>query len=111
MKRLLVGTLAAVLCAAGAAAVRADEPTFPLTIKNHQFEPTELEVPANTKVRLVVKNADPTPEEFESTELKREKVIQGGREATIIIGPLKPGRYEFFGEYNPKTARGFVVVK
>jgi plastocyanin len=111
MKRLVVGMLAAALCAAGAAAARADDPTFSLTIKNHQFEPTELEVPADTKVKLVVKNADTTPEEFESHELKREKVIQGGRETSIYIGPLKPGRYEFFGDYNPKTARGFIVVK
>jgi uncharacterized protein (DUF58 family) len=103
--------LAAALCAAGAAAARADEPSFSLTIKNHQFEPTELEVPANTKVKLVVKNADPTPEEFESHDLKREKVIQGGKETSLYVGPLRPGRYEFFGDYNPKTARGFIVVK
>lgn len=89
----------------------ADDPSFNITIKDHKFEPTELAVPANKKVALVVKNLDPTPEEFESKELRREKVIPGGQEAKIYVGPLKPGRYEFFGEYNPKTARGWLVVK
>ena len=89
----------------------AEEKTFTLSIKDHRFSPTELEIPANRKVALVVKNLDPTPEEFESIELRREKVVGGGQEITLFIGPLKPGRYEFFGDFNPKTARGFLVVK
>ena len=104
---------AAALALLGAAThpARADEPTVSLSIKDHRFEPSEVQVPANTKVKLIVKNLDATPEEFESNELRREKVIQGGQQATIYVGPLQPGRYEFFGEFNPKTARGFVVVK
>jgi hypothetical protein len=94
-----------------AAPAFADDPSFNITIKDHKFEPAELAVPANKKVALVVKNLDSTPEEFESKELRREKVIPGGQEATIYVGPLKPGRYEFFGEFNPKTARGHLVVK
>ena len=109
-----VGRLIAVTGVAGllaGAPVRAQESTYTLTIKNHQFEPTQLEIPANTKVQLVVKNSDPTPEEFESTELRREKVIPGGQEETIYIGPLAPGTYEFFGDFNPQTARGHLIVK
>jgi heme/copper-type cytochrome/quinol oxidase subunit 2 len=102
--------LAAVLLLLAAPAF-ADDPSFNITIKDHKFEPTELAVPANKKVELIVKNADATPEEFESKELRREKVIPGGQEAKIYVGPLKPGRYEFFGEYNPKTARGWLVAK
>jgi hypothetical protein len=94
-----------------AAPALADESSFNVTIKDHKFEPAELAVPANKKITLVVKNLDPTPEEFESKELRREKVIPGGQEATINVGPLKPGRYEFFGEYNAKTARGWLVAK
>jgi hypothetical protein len=90
---------------------QAQESTYTLTIENHRFEPTQLEIPANTKVQLVVKNADPTPEEFESTELRREKVIPGGQEGTIYVGPLAPGTYEFFGDFNPQTARGHLIVK
>ena len=94
-----------------ASPARADDPAFVLTIKNHKFEPSEIEVPANTKVKLQVKNTDATPEEFDSPQLHREKVIPGGQEGSVFIGPLKPGRYEFIGEFNSKTARGAVVVK
>jgi hypothetical protein len=101
----------AVLLAASGVPVQAQEQSFPLTIKNHQFEPAEFEVPANTKVKLVIKNEDPTPEEFDSSQLHREKVIPAGKEVSVVVGPLKPGRYEFAGEYNQKTARGAIIVK
>lgn len=82
-----------------------------LTIREHRFEPGELKVAANQKIRLIVKNLDATPEEFESHELNREKVIPGKGQATIYIGPLKPGRYPFMGEFNQKTAQGVVVAE
>jgi len=82
-----------------------------LTIREHRFEPSELKVIANQKIRLIVKNLDATPEEFESHELNREKVISGKGQATIYIGPLKPGRYPFMGEFNQKTAQGVVVAE
>jgi plastocyanin domain-containing protein len=94
-----------------AAFAQAAEPEIALVIKNHRFEPSELKVPANQRVKLVVHNQDSTPEEFESHSLNREKVIPGGAKATIFIGPLKPGRYTFFGEYNEKTAQGAVVAE
>lgn len=97
------------LAASGAARpVRADRPVFELEIRNHLFWPSELVVPAHTKVRLQVTNNDPTPEEFESYELNREKVIMGQRTAVIFIGPLLPGEYPFFGEFHPRTAQGRV---
>lgn len=84
--------------------------SYTIEIRQHLFYPAELEIPANTKVKLVVINRDSTPEEFESYELNREKVIMGGAQATIFIGPLKEGRYPFFGEFNPKTAQGVITV-
>ncbi len=96
-------------CAAGTAL--ADDETFALVIQDHRFEPAELAVPAGKKVKLVVENRDATPEEFESFELNREKVIAGKSSATLWIGPLKPGRYPFVGEFNDKTARGVIVAK
>lgn len=81
-----------------------------LVIKNHQFEPNELKVPAGQRVKLTIHNQDTTPEEFESHSLNREKVIPAGAKVTIYIGPLKPGRYSFFGEYNEATAKGWVVA-
>lgn len=83
-------------------------PEFTIEIRDHLFFPSTLIVPANTKVKLIIVNKDPTPEEFESYELNREKVIMGGAKAAIFIGPLKPGDYPFFGEFNPKTAQGVI---
>ena len=100
--------LALVLAAMSA---MAKTPEVVLEIRDHLFHPEEVRSPANTKVKLVVYNRDPTPEEFESYELNREKVIMGGRKANIFIGPLAPGVYPFFGEFNPRTAQGRVVVE
>lgn len=82
-----------------------------LVIKDHKFIPETVEIPAGQKVKLLIDNQDPTPEEFESHELKREKVIKGGKQGVVIIGPLEPGTYPFFGEFNEDTAKGQVVVK
>ena len=90
---------------------QAEVPVFTIEIRDHLFFPSELVIPANTKVKLLVINQDPTPEEFESYELNREKVIMGGAKATIFIGPLTPGQYPFFGEFNPKTAQGLIRVE
>ena len=82
-----------------------------LTIKDHRFIPSEVKVPAGQKIKLIVDNQDATPEEFESHELNREKVIVGNSKATIFIGPLKPGRYPFVGEFNEATAKGVVIAE
>jgi plastocyanin domain-containing protein len=110
MKPMILAALAATLVLPGPA--RADElPEFALVIESHQFVPAELKVPAGQKFRLTVENRDPTPEEFESYDLHREKIVPGRGRITLYVGPLKPGRYEFFGEFNPATARGFMVVE
>jgi plastocyanin len=107
--------LAALLLALGIGAAlpvgAADEDSFVLTIKDHKFSPEELQVPAGRKFKLVVKNLDPTAEEFESHDLKREKIIAGNSQATLALGPLKAGTYKFVGEYNEKTAKGRIVAK
>jgi hypothetical protein len=92
-----------------AAVARADD--YVLTIKDHRFTPTELKVPANKRVQITVVNDDPTPEEFESHEMKVEKVIPGKSKAVVRIGPLKPGRYPFFGEFHEATAKGTVIAE
>ena len=89
----------------------AGTPVFEIEIRNHLFIPSELTIPANTKVKLIVYNRDPTPEEFESYELNREKVIVGNRKAIIFIGPLPAGEYPFFGEFYPETAQGKVIAE
>ncbi len=89
----------------------AEMPMFEIAIKDHRFSPDSIEIPANTKVKLLVKNQDATPEEFESHDFNREKIIAGNSEATIFIGPLDAGEYKFFGEFNEDTAQGKLVVK
>lgn len=89
----------------------AETPEFRIVIKDHKFEPARVVVPANTKVNLIVDNQDPTPEEFESHDMHREKIIAGNKTAVIKIGPLKPGEYSFFGEFNEATAQGVVVAE
>ena len=100
--------LCAMLCSTG---LTAATPVIEIEIENHLFIPSEITVPANTKVKLVVYNRDSTPEEFESYELNREKVIMGNRKATIFIGPLPAGEYPFFGEFYPATAQGKVIAE
>lgn len=111
MRHTLIRSFAAFSLAFSTSAWAAQVPEYTITIKNHQFEPAEVKVPAKTKVKLLVVNADSTPEEFESHELKREKVIAGGAKAIINVGPLEPGTYPFFGEFNPKTAQGKLIVE
>jgi hypothetical protein len=87
------------------------KPEFTLVIKDHRFQPAELHIPAEAKVVLIVDNQDSTPEEFESHELNREKVIPGNSKARIFIGPLTAGNYPFFGEFHAETAQGTLFVK
>jgi hypothetical protein len=88
----------------------AKRPEFQLTLHNHLFYPAEIEIPENTKVKLIIHNQDNTPEEFDSFDLNREKVIFPQKKAVIFIGPLLPGRYDFFGEFNPNSAQGSIIV-
>jgi plastocyanin len=113
-RRLAIcGFAAAVICAAALPAqpARAEDDAITLTIKDHRFTPEIVEVPAGKKVKLLVKNEDSTAEEFDSYALNREKVIPGGSQGIVYIGPLDPGTYEFMGEFNADTAQGKVVAK
>lgn len=111
--RSLVFSLAGALISASllATGAFAAEPEVLLVIKNHRFEPAEVKVPAGQRVKLVVHNQDSTAEEFESHDLNREKIVPPGAKATIFIGPLKPGRYTFVGEYNEASAKGVVIAE
>jgi len=114
MKALSQFFIASAVCIAAMGAsvlASAADQEVRIAIKDHKFEPSEIKVPAQQRIKLHVHNQDATPEEFESHSLKREKVIPGGGKAVISIGPLKPGRYPFFGEFNPGTATGVLVVE
>ncbi len=86
-------------------------PAFTIEIKDHLFYPAEIIIPAHKKVKLIIYNQDETSEEFESYELNREKIIMGKRKGIVFIGPLEPGEYPFFGEFNPETALGKIIAR
>jgi len=85
--------------------------TYTILIQGHRFEPEQLVIPAGQKVKIVIDNQDPTAEEFESYELNREKVIGGGKQVVIYVGPLKPGMYKYFGDFHSKSAQGVIVAQ
>jgi plastocyanin len=101
---------ASALVVSGGALVAADAP-ISVTIKDHKFSPEEIRVPAGKAAVLKITNADSTPEEFESKALKIEKVIAGGKDATVHLPALKAGRYPFVGEYHEDTAKGVVIAE
>jgi plastocyanin len=108
MGRLGLG--AALLALSLAFPAAAQDAGVVIAIKDHQFVPSEVQIPAGQKVKLVVRNQDATVSEFESVEFHREKLVQPGGEAVVFVGPLDPGRYEFFDDLHPET-RGQLVVK
>ena len=106
-----IALCAAALLLAASAAYAQELPTFRLEMKNGRFEPTEIVVPANTRFKLVLHNAGPEAEEFESLELKKEKVLAPGATSFVVFAPLKPGSYRFFGEFHPETAQGRILSR
>lgn len=88
-----------------------DMPTFNLLIRAGHFVPATIEVPANTKFRLLIRNEGPGAEEFESIELRKEKVLAPGASSFLVFQPLKPGSYKFFGDFHPETAQGRFIAK
>lgn len=109
MRTLLA--LAAVVVALSVTPAGAKADDYTIRIKDHRFTPTEIKVPANKRVKLIVINEDITPEEFESDEMRVEKIIPGKSKGIVRIGPLKPGRYHFFGEFHLKSANGYVIAE
>jgi hypothetical protein len=81
-----------------------------VSIENHRFNPALLELPAGRKINLEICNRDNTVEEFESTDLKREKIVPAHSCIRVVLAPLKKGTYNFFGEFYKETASGKIVV-
>ena len=94
-----------------ASANAAEELEIEIKIKDHKFDPEAVKLPAGQRAKIIVKNLDPTPEEFESTDIGIEKIIAGNSEATIRIKPLEAGTYIFFGEFHMDSALGHILVE
>ena len=87
-----------------------DAVTVNISLKDHRFQPAELNAPAGKPITIILKNLDPAPAEFESNMLRVEKVVTGGGTIMMRIRPLQPGRYRFFDDFHPET-QGYLVVK
>lgn len=111
MRMKFAGLALGLLLALALPARAQDMPTFTLLVRDGRFEPATLQVPANTKFRLLIRNEGSGPEEFESVELRKEKVLAPGASSFLIFQPLKAGTYKFFGEFHPDTAQGQLVAK
>lgn len=86
-------------------------PVYEIEIKDHKFTPERITAKAGEKFKLLIHNRDATPEEFESDDFRREKIIPGNSSATIFVAPLEPGEYHFFGEFNLDTANGYLTIE
>ncbi len=84
---------------------------YVLTLKDHQFFPKELTIPAGETVKIIVKNMDPTPAEFESSDLDREKVVGGKSQIFVFVGPLDAGSYGYFDDFHRNTTTGTITAK
>jgi plastocyanin len=112
MKKLNACIIAGVaLLAANGAALAEDGKNFTLTIKDHTFDPAEIKVEAGKPFTLTIKNLDATAEEFDSDDLKVEKVVTGNSEGVVHVHALKAGVYKFSGEYHEDTAHGVVTAE
>ncbi len=102
---LVAGMLLSATCHAGGMVA------YPLIIENGRFHPEVVEVRAGQRFKLVITNRGPGPEEFESRELRKEKVLAPGVTRSVVFAPLKPGEYRFFGEFHPETAQGRIIAR
>jgi len=107
----ITGLAAGALMASSFVPALAQDANPTVVIKDHVFHPAEIHVPAGTVILLTVDNQDPTPEEFESHELRVEKIIPGQLSGLVRFGPLEPGVYPFFGDFNQATAQGKVIAE
>lgn len=109
MPPIRLALLATALLATRAGAT--EVPEYALVLENHTYTPAQLQIPADTKVKLRVTNRDGSPEEFESTELSREAIVLPGQTISVFVGPLKAGSYRFFGDFHQDTAQGRLIVE
>jgi hypothetical protein len=114
MRSLLLGFSVglALVAGPGAAPARAEQyaATVEIAVKDKKFDPVEVKAPADKRIVIRVINRDGAAMEFESKSLKVEKVVAANSEGIVRVGPLKPGKYEFFDDFNMSN-RGTLIVE
>ena len=92
------------------AAHAADLPTFNLEMNDGKLNPARIEVPAGQRIKIEVRNTGKGAAEFESVQLRKEKVLAPGADSFVVIAPLSPGEYKFFDDFH-QQAQGVIVAK
>ena len=109
---IVAGLIASAALQATGPAFGADAPAeIALTIEQHRFQPEEIRIKAGAPFVLVITNKDATPEEFESKDLRLEKVIPGNKTLRLRLPALRAGTYGFVGEYHEQTAKGRIIAE
>ena len=103
-------SLAVSLAGVATAAQAEDVPTFKLEMNDGKFNPARIEVPAGKRIKIEVRNTGKGAAEFESVQLRKEKVLAPGAESFVVIAPLDPGEYKFFDDFH-QQAQGVIVAK
>lgn len=80
-------------------------------LESNKFNPDILEADRGRRIKIYIHNKDDNIEEFESTDLNREKIVPAHSTIKVIVGPLEPGEYGFFGDFSPDTAAGVLKIK
>ena len=107
-------TIWLILCSfvSAAASLRAEEePVFILEFHDGKVAPQRLEVPANRRFKLELRNTGDTPAEFESNELRKEKVLAPNSTSILVFRTLDPGEYAFFDDFHPDAPKAVLVAK
>ena len=86
-------------------------PVYRLVARDGTFEPKTIEVPAGKRFKIEIANEGKGPIEFESRDLKQEKVLAAGAQSSVVINGLKPGTYVFFDDYRPDVSKGRIIAK
>ncbi|MGQ7938839.1 cupredoxin domain-containing protein [Paraburkholderia sp. D1E] len=92
------------------AAHAVDLPTFNLEMNDGKLIPARIEVPAGQRIKIAIRNTGKGAAEFESVQLRKEKVLAPGGDSFVVIAPLSPGEYKFFDDFH-QQAQGVIVAK
>lgn len=88
-----------------------DEQIVEIVIQDHKFIPDTIYLKPNKKIKIIIHNKDDSTEEFDSIDLRREKIIPSHSTVSVVLAPLVVGKYDFMGEFHSDTARGSIIVQ
>jgi hypothetical protein len=80
----------------------ADNLSLELIIKDHEFMPPQLTIPADKSAKLILKVLDLPSMEFGGST---------GGEKSVELGPLKAGTYALFHESHDEPTNCILIVK